>query len=211
MLRYTEADRAMTTDRERLEAWRAGDRRAGRELLDRHYESLARFFRNKVGHESPDLIQRTMLACIESRDRFRGEASFRTYLFTIARNELCAHYRRSRHDVDLGTQSVADLGTSPSAVMGRKQEQRLLLEALRGVSIDAQITLELYYWEKLNTREIAEVLGIPSGTVRSRLRSARDAVEAQLSALSRSRQVLSSTVDGFERWMKSMQARLPPA
>lgn len=199
----------MTSDLERLEAWRSGDQAAGRELLERHYEPLARFFRNKVGADAPDLVQRTMLACIESRDRFRGTASFRTYLFTIARNELCAYFRRSRHEVDLGEQSIADLGTSPSAALGGRQEQRLLLEALRRVSIDAQITLELYYWEKLNTREIAEVLGIPAATVRSRLRLARDAVEAQLAALSLSRKALTSTVEGFERWMRSMQARLP--
>jgi RNA polymerase sigma-70 factor (ECF subfamily) len=199
----------MTSDLERLEAWRGGDREAGRELLERHYEPLARFFRNKVGVDAPELVQRTMLACIESRDRFRGTASFRTYLFTIARNELCAHFRRSGREVDLGERSIADLGTSPSAALGRRQEQRLLLEALRRVSIDAQITLELYYWEGLDTREIAEVLGIPAATVRSRLRLARDAVEAQLAALSLSRKVLGSTVEGFERWMRSMQARLP--
>lgn len=199
----------MTTDLERLEAWRSGDQAAGRALLERHYESLARFFRNKVGADAPDLVQRTMLACIESRDRFRGDASFRTYLFTIARNELSAYFRRSHRELDLGEQSIADLGTSPSVGLGRRQEQRLLLEALRRVSIDAQITLELYYWEQLTTREIAEVLGIPAGTVRSRLRLARDAVEAQLAALSLSRKVLASTVEGFERWMRSMQARLP--
>jgi RNA polymerase sigma factor (sigma-70 family) len=199
----------MTSDLERLEAWKGGDQAAGRELLERHYEPLARFFRNKVGGDAPDLVQRTMLACIESRDRFRGTASFRTYLFTIARNELCAYFRRSRPHVDLGEQSIADLGTSPSAALGGRQEQRLLLEALRRVSIDAQITLELYYWEQLDTREIAEVLGIPAATVRSRLRLARDAVEAQLAALSLSRKVLTSTVEGFERWMRSMQARLP--
>jgi RNA polymerase sigma factor (sigma-70 family) len=199
----------MTSDLERLEAWKRGDRAAGRELLDRYYEPLARFFRNKVGVDAPDLVQRTMLACIESRDRFRGTASFRTYLFTIARNELCAYFRRSHREVDLGESSIADLGTSPSAALGRREEQRLLLEALRRVSVDAQITLELYYWEKLDTREIAEVLDIPAATVRSRLRLARDAVEAQLAALSLSRKVLTSTVEGFERWMRSMQARLP--
>lgn len=198
-------------DRELLEAWKEGDQSAAQTLIERHYEPLARFFRNKVGEDCPDLVHRTLLACVESRDRHRGEASFRTYLFTIARNELYAHFR-ARHrtgEVDFGTDSVAALGTGPSTALGRRQEQRLLLQALRRISIDAQIALELYYWEGLKTREIAEVLDIPHATVRSRLRLARDALEAELSALSRSPQVLASTTQGIERWMQSMQARLP--
>jgi RNA polymerase sigma-70 factor (ECF subfamily) len=83
----------MASDRELLDAWREGDKDAARQLLDRHYGPLDRFFRNKVGAEAADLVQRTMLVCVESRDRFRGEASFRTDLFAIARNELRAHVR----------------------------------------------------------------------------------------------------------------------
>ncbi len=200
----------MTDDVALLEAWRGGDDTSGRELLDRYYPCLARFFRNKIGPESPDLIQQTMLACVASRDRFRGEGTFKAYLFAIARNELRAYLRKRSRETDLGSQSVADLGTSPSAELARKQEQRLLLEALRNISVDAQIALELHYWEKLTTAEIAEVLAIPVGTVRSRLRYARDAVEAQLDALSRSAEVLDSTKNGFDRWMQSVRDKLPP-
>ena len=76
-----------TDDFETLDRWRAGDRAAGNELLRRHFDGLYRFFRNKVDEGVDDLIQRSFLACVESKDRFRKQASFRTYLFTVARHE----------------------------------------------------------------------------------------------------------------------------
>ena len=108
------------TDFELLDAWRAGDRDAGNELFLRHFESVCRFFRNKVRDGVEDLIQRTFLACVESRERFRKEATFRTYLFTVARNELFAHFRRGRKSpepIDAMILSVNDLGPSPSGVL----------------------------------------------------------------------------------------------
>jgi hypothetical protein len=65
-------------DDELLEAWRAGDLSAGNALFARHFDSLCRFFRNKVSGEIDDLIQRTLLACLEGQRSFRGDASFKT-------------------------------------------------------------------------------------------------------------------------------------
>ena len=61
----------MDTDRQLLEAWRGGDKKAGKRLFERHYDALTRFFRNKVGPEAPDLVQQTFLGCLERIDRFR--------------------------------------------------------------------------------------------------------------------------------------------
>src|SRR6185436_6575853 len=74
----------MRPDAELLSAWRGGDEKAGAELFERHFEALFRFFRNKAGDQAEDLVQETFLACL-SGPAFRGEASFRTYLFTVAR------------------------------------------------------------------------------------------------------------------------------
>ena len=137
------------TDFELLDAWRAGDSEAGNALFERHFASVCRFFRNKVDEGVDDLIQRTFLACVESRDAFRGEASFRTYLFTLARNELFAHLRRREREharFDPLEQSVHDLGPTPTNIVAQKAEQRLLLQALRRIPVDLQVALELFYW-----------------------------------------------------------------
>ncbi len=83
------------TDEELLHAWRCGDKAAGDKLVDRHYESVDRFFRNKVNeHDLGDLTQRTFLACLEHPDRYEGRhgATFKTYLLGIAW-VLFKHYR----------------------------------------------------------------------------------------------------------------------
>ena len=71
-----------------FEAWCRGDRRAGAQLFERHYEAIARFFHNKARHDADDLIQRTFLRCVETHARIRDPASFRYYLFGVARNVL---------------------------------------------------------------------------------------------------------------------------
>ena len=188
-----------------LERWRTGDRQAGGVLLERHFDSLYRFFRNKAGADCDDLIQRTFLACVESRDRFRGDASFRSYLFTVARNELYRHYQRSNRgrkmEVDMSTMSAIQLGSSPSSKAARREEEQILLEALAQIPVDLQITLELHYWEGMSTPEIGAVLGIPTGTVKSRLRRAREAVEAVMKESQPPESaVLAETIDRFEHW-----------
>ena len=67
----------MRGDEELLAAWRAGDRDAGGELVDRHFAAISRFFRNKVTSEddATELVSQTFLACTASKERFRGAAS----------------------------------------------------------------------------------------------------------------------------------------
>ena len=85
------------SDAELLVAWRAGDEDSGRALLVRHFRPLTRFFRNKVDIGVEDLIQRTMLVCLEHADRLRDASSFRAYLFTTIRNT--AYDRTVKGDV----------------------------------------------------------------------------------------------------------------
>jgi ADYC domain len=66
-----------------LARWRDGDSAAGQELFKRHFESLYRFFRNKCAGHCDELVQSTLLACLEAKQQFRGDSRFRTYLFAI--------------------------------------------------------------------------------------------------------------------------------
>jgi RNA polymerase sigma factor (sigma-70 family) len=199
----------MTSDLERLEAWKRGDRAAGRELLDRYYEPLARFFRNKVGVDAPDLVQRTMLACIESRDRFRGTASFRTYLFTIARNELYRVLRtrqRKGTQVDFALSSIAELVSTPGTKMARNQEHRHLLEALRQLPVEQQTLLELHYWEDMEIAELAKIFDAPAATIRTRLHRARKALRERIEHAAPP-QVL-ETLETMDTWAKGLATEI---
>jgi RNA polymerase sigma-70 factor (ECF subfamily) len=80
-----------------------------------------------------------------------------------------------------------------------------LLHALRRLPMDHQITLELYYWENLSGSELAEVLEVPEGTVRGRIRRAKTLLEASLAELAESPQQLESTVANLEGWALSLR------
>jgi len=170
-------------DSELLQQWRDGDKSSGNELFRRHFRSIRRFFRNKVPpDEVEDLIQKTFAGCVEGRDRFRGDSSFRTFLFAVARRQLFKFLRdrasrERRVDPDFGVSSVHALGQSPSSMMAKQQDHEILLQALQRVSVEHQTMLELFYWEQLSGAEIADVLGIAAATVRTRLFRGRAAVE----------------------------------
>ena len=187
----------MTSDHELMERWRSGDQGAGNELFERHFTALYRFFRGKVPSVAEDLVQQTFLACVQQPSAFRGDASFRSYLFTIARSKLYDYFRSScRKDavLDPMVTSLADLADSPSLQLAKREEQRLIAHALTRLPLDLQLAVELFYVENLPAPEVAAVLGIPEGTVRSRLRRALSALREQVERAQASPDALTSTL-----------------
>lgn len=197
------------TDEELLAAWQAGDDDAAETLMKRHFAAIYRFFRNKLADEVEEATQRTFLGCIESASRFRGESSFRGYLFAIARKQLMLALRKkhrsarvfdpdrlSLHDVDAGSPA------SPTGVIAQREDEQLLMAALRRLPIDFQITVELFYWEELPIADIAIVLEIAEGTVKSRLGRARAMLKTHIEALAASPTIAETTLTGFEQLAK---------
>jgi RNA polymerase sigma factor (sigma-70 family) len=166
-----------------LYAWRDGDAVAGEELVGRYFTSIFRFFRGKVPLAADELTQETFLACMEARGRFEEGNSFRSYLFGIARHKLIQHFEHRGRSVKaeaLSRMSIADLAPSPSRVAGQDEERTRVLAALQDLPVDYQIAIELVYWEGMRVREVAEVTGVPEGTVKSRLLRARAALAKAL-------------------------------
>ena len=191
----------MRTDGELLDDWRAGDREAGDSLLKRHFDTLYRFFATKApGEHVKDLVQSTLLGAVEGRDTLRGDA--RPYLLGIARKQLYRFWRDRARDghVDFSESSVHDLAPSPSDLVARRGSGRVLIQAMRRIALDLQTVLELYYWEELSAAQIAQVLEIPEGTVRSRLRRALEALERVVPTIKDTEALLRSTIDELERW-----------
>jgi len=172
-------------DLELLERWRAGDSRAGQDLFARHFADIYRFFEYKVGADADELSQRTFMACIGARDRFRGGSTFRTYLFAIARNQLYSFLRRlpSGEHVDFDAVSLADLVTSAAGRLGRARDVERLHAALATLPVEQQLLLELHYWQELDAEALGEVFETAPGTIRVRLARARKALRARMSEL----------------------------
>lgn len=206
----------MSSDGELFRAWRAGDRQAGSLLFARHFDAIYRFFRNKLDGDIEDLVQRTFTACVEGRERFREEASFRTYLFAVAHNLLREHLRRRRRapellELDLESASAVDLGASPLSLVVAKTEERVLLQALRRIPMSSQVILELYFWEKLTGGEIGAFLDVPEDTARSRLRRAKQQLEAMIRHIEATPRDLESTLSNLEKWAEAVRRQLLPS
>ena len=167
------------SDEHLLREWHAGNKRMGSELFHRHFASIQRFFRNKVfADDIEDLVQQTFLGCLESIESFRGDSSFRTYLFSIAKRRLYDYFRsrsrtQERRELDLRLSSVRDIGMTPSSAVAAAQEHVAIVESLQQLSVERQTLLELFYWEGLRGPELAAVLDVAPATVRTRLFRAR--------------------------------------
>ena len=199
----------MPSDAELLDAWQGGDQRAGRALFERHFRAINRFFRNKVGDDAQDLVQRTFLGCCESAGRYRKDASFRSWLFAIAYKQLCKYYREqvsAREHFDLGQVTAHDFDSTPTRALARRREERILLEALRRIPVDLQVAIELRYWEQMSEAEIAATLDIPLGTLKSRFRRARQLLAEQLDeAQANAPMLLESSVGSLDDWAERLR------
>ncbi len=190
----------MKTDTELLDGWKAGDNKAGSQLVERHFRSVCRFFRSKLGDDVQDIVQRTFLDCVRSHDRIDPELGFRTFVFTVAHRRLIDELRRRgrRPKFDPAHDSLVDLGVSPSGVLAQEEQTRLLQQAMPRLPLEQQVTLELFYWEEMSGREIAGVLGISEHTVRSRLARAKHRLKEELERLAEGQDLVRSTLDGLE-------------
>lgn len=158
--------------------WKTGpDTRAGALLCDRYAALLLRFFSHKVRSDldAEDLTQKTFLELVRST---ATPITVKGYIFGIARFTLIRYIQRAQKTpgpLELDSQALAELDPGPGlTTMVSQNAQRVrLVTALRRLPVDTQILLELHYWEELPGPEIAHVLQIPEGTVRSRLAHAK--------------------------------------
>lgn len=199
-------------DDELLARMARGDRAAGDELFARHYHPVRRFFEVKAGAVADDLTQHTFLACIEACPRFRGDSSFRTFLFAIARHQLLQYLRKQRRGelaMRLTLAHGRDTAITPSRLITDRQEQRLLLMALNWLPVDLQIVVQMFYWEGMQGPDVARVLEVPASTVRNRLARAREALRQRVEQTAPSEAVRASLLRDLDGWTRSLAH--PPA
>ena len=196
------------SDIELLKAWEDGDRDAGVELVERHYALVYRFLANKVGGRSEleDLVQQTFLGCVEARARCTQRCSFKAFVLAVARERLYRHLRTQhrRGEPDFAITSIRDVGTSPSGFVARRNDPRQgthaaaelssrpvtypavelssrpVGEALQRLPLEAQLTLELAFWERMTDRELALIFDVPLEAASSQLKRSQELMREQL-------------------------------
>lgn len=196
-----------------LDAWIAGDANSATTLFERYFGPLYAFFRNKVSEGIDDLVQDTFVELLRGRAKFRQAGNFRSYLFGTARHVLLKelrHRHRGAKMIEFGETSIAALEPTPSGVIMRTQQERILSQALRRLPLDDQILFELYEWEKLDARDVGQVLGISEPAVRSRLHRAKARLQEEVRAVAESPELFRSTIEGLDSWAAALRLTFRP-
>ena len=162
---------------------RDGDLSAWGELIQIHQDRLYSSIVRVVGHpdQARDVVQDTFIQAIESFSHFDGKSQFFTWLYRIAFNRAMTIYRRHKGEVslDLAREKVGDetMATSEDQPEDRVLKSELVDEvhqALEQLTADHRAVMVLREIEGCEYEQIAEILEISPGTVRSRLHRARE-------------------------------------
>lgn len=159
--------------------WSVGqaDRAAFRELYDRHADRVYRFALSLVrnGHLAEEVLQETMLAVWKQAEKFRGSSKATTWILGIARNQAYGLLRREKK----GERLPEDPAHEPDPAEVAEIDVRVK-QALETLSPEHQEALHLVFYEEMSLADAAAVLGVPEGTVKSRLYYARKALAKEL-------------------------------
>jgi len=166
-------------DRELLSAAARGDKAAMHALFKRHHDPLFRFIRSRCGDDAlaSDVVQDTMLDVWRNAGRFSGRSSVRTWIFAIGRNKLVDRIRRSSQlSFTDDVPEAVDDSPDPSDVIAASQDAsrlRACLDKLKKVHL---AVIRLAFFDELPYGEIAEIEGVPLGTVKTRIFHAKQAL-----------------------------------
>jgi RNA polymerase sigma-70 factor, ECF subfamily len=178
-----------------VERVRAGDAAAFEPLVEKYRQRVYRLARNVLhdSEEAFDVAQEAFIRAFQALPTFRGQSAFYTWLFRITLNVASDRARqRTARGRAFGTERVeeeewkrtlVDPGEGPDASAARAEERRRIGRALETLPPHHRAIIMLSDLEGLSYREIAEVLGIPMGTVMSRLHNARKRLRAALGPL----------------------------
>jgi RNA polymerase sigma-70 factor, ECF subfamily len=138
-----------------------GDPEAFAELFRRHAQAVYRYHLYKTGSvdDAQDLTSLTFLAALETLDRYRGQGSWRGWLFGIARHKLLDHYRKRRPEVELDlAQGVPAGNPAPEDQVATRLQLAQVGRALEQLSPDQSEALCLRVFAGLSTAEAANVM-----------------------------------------------------
>lgn len=166
-----------------MRAAQAGDQRALEDLLRRHQPRLHALCRRMAANEADalDALQEALLAIVRGLPRFDGRAAFTTWSYRVATNACLDELRRRKRVPDPGLPEVEHAPRGAAPALDEALSDRLDLDgALGALPPEFRAPVVLRDQLGLDYAEIAEVLGIPPGTVRSRIARGRAALATAL-------------------------------
>jgi RNA polymerase sigma-70 factor (ECF subfamily) len=177
------------TDAELLARFSDGDEAAFRELVNRYKNGLYAFLKQFLNHQDmvEDAFQETFLQLFTSRDSFDTSRPLRPWLFTIAANKAKDALRKRQRTAAISIGSIADSqemtfddvlnslisdSTMPYDDLQKSETASLVSQIITDMPENLREILILAYFDKFSYKQMAQILSIPIGTVKSRLHTA---------------------------------------
>ncbi len=175
------------SDQQLVEKALTGNKKAWLELISRYEQSIFNYAMRMTSqsHDAKDLMQEIFISVFNSLHSFRGEGSFKAWLFRIAHFRSMDFYRRKKPNVSLDDSpelidsriddhtGVSDVGglNIESQLIGQ-QSQKALLNTMQQLPFNQKVVIELKFFGQFTFDEIAKQLGVSTNTVKSRLYAA---------------------------------------
>jgi RNA polymerase sigma-70 factor (ECF subfamily) len=163
-----------------------GDRLAMQVLFARHHVRVYRFVLRLVGNPSvaEDLISEVFLDVWRQADRFEGRSAVSTWMLAIARFKALSALRK-RPDEELddkAAEAIEDVSDNPEVALQKKDKSAVLRQCLEKLSPEHKEIIDLVYYHEKSVEEVAEIVGIPENTVKTRMFYARKKLSELLQA-----------------------------
>ncbi len=173
---------SLLADHDLVAQAQAGDMAAFEQLVKEHqgplYRYLCRMSRN--ASDAEEMMQETFIKAWQSIRGFRGQASFKTWLFRIAANLCINRLTRRRPTVELLESAPADPSAEPEEVFRRKVRQAAIEAALVRLPVDQRSAVLLLVYDEMTYEEIADAMGRSLASVNALLYRARMALRGYL-------------------------------
>jgi RNA polymerase sigma-70 factor (ECF subfamily) len=155
-------------------------------LFARHHVRVYRFVLRLVHNEASaeDLISEVFLDVWRQADRFEGRSAVSTWLLAIARFKALSSMRR-KPDEELDDETagaIEDASDTPEVSLQKKDKSELLRNCLEQLSREHREVIDLVYYHEKSVEEVAEIVGIPEATVKTRMFYARKKLSELLKA-----------------------------
>jgi RNA polymerase sigma-70 factor (ECF subfamily) len=177
------------SDEDLMLRYAGGDLAAFQTLYERHRGGLYRYFLRQGNRSvAEELFQDVWAGVIQSRRRYRPRATFRTWLYTLARNRLVDHWRREGHrpvdslasDEDCPDTDLTDTNPGPLRLVDLRDCIQQLLQLVSGLPDVQRQAFLLRHEAGMSLAEVAAAMSIGAETAKSRLRYAMERLRAAI-------------------------------
>jgi RNA polymerase sigma-70 factor (ECF subfamily) len=154
----------------------AGNKLAMQVLFARHHTRVYRFLLRLLDNQAmaEDLTSDVFLSVWQQASRFEARSTLSTWLLAIARNKAMTELRRRQHTpLDCGENEIADPASDPETAYAGKRRGQILRKCLARLSHEHREIIDLVYYHERSVQEVAEIMGIPRNTVKTRMFYAR--------------------------------------